>query len=166
MKFNLTFFALVGIILLSVTSLKAQTTTDSFTPSHLKAAEQYLIATGINTQFEGIIDNMISASSAQIPETQRPTFLKVMRVFMSKYYTWDTLKDSFAKLYASEFSEVELNQLSTFYNSPIGKKIGSKTSLLMQKGMAIGQQTIAVHKPELEQLMKDAFQTIEAPAKQ
>ncbi|WP_295717908.1 DUF2059 domain-containing protein [Mucilaginibacter sp.] len=166
MKLNLTFFALVGIIFLSTTSLKAQTTTDSFTPSHLKAAEQYLIATGINTQFEGIIDNMISASSAQIPEAQRPTFLKVMKVFMSKYYTWDTLKDRFAKLYASELSEVELNQLSTFYNSPIGKKISSKTPLLMQKSMAIGQQTIAVHRSELEQMMKDAFQTIEAPAKQ
>jgi hypothetical protein len=166
MKFNLTFFALVGIILLSITSLKAQTTTDSFTPSHLKAAEQYLIATGINTQFEGIVDNVVTASSAQIPEAQRPTFLKVMKVFMSKYYTWDMLKDSFAKLYASELSEAELNQLSTFYNSPIGKKISSKTTLLMQKGMAIGQQTIAVHKPELEQMMKDAFQSSEAPAKQ
>ena len=166
MKFNLTFFALVGIILLSITSLKAQTTPDSLTPSHLKAAEQFLIATGINGQFEGIIGNIINTSSARIPEAQRGEFVNVMKRFMGKYYSWDILKNDLAKIYAAEFTEDELNQLTTFYNSPLGKKVGSKTPLLLQKGMALGQQTLASHNPELEQMMKDAFQSGEAPAKQ
>lgn len=164
MKPNL--IILIGIFFLSVTGLKAQTATPTFTPSHLKAAEQYLIATGINTQFGDVINKMLKSSSVQIPDAQRPAFIKVMETFMAKYYTWDVLKDDFAKVYAAEFTEDELKQLTNFYNTPLGKKISTKTPVLVQKGIDIGQQVLTVHRPELEQMMKDAFQSDPPPAKQ
>ncbi|MDN5283892.1 MAG: hypothetical protein JWR38_166 [Mucilaginibacter sp.] len=160
LKLNL----LIGLFILSTTGLKAQTTTPAFTASHLKAAEQYLIATGISAQFGEVISKMVNSSSAQIPEEHRASYLKVMEVFMGKYYTWDVLKDSFTKIYAAEFTEDELKQLTAFYNTPLGKKVGSKTPVLMQKGIEIGQQTITAHRPELEQMMKEAFQNDDPPA--
>ncbi|WP_184546977.1 DUF2059 domain-containing protein [Mucilaginibacter sp. FT3.2] len=166
MKFKPALIALIWALLFSTASVNAQTTSTTFTPSHLKSAEQFLIATGINTQFNGMIENMIGASTAQIPEAKREAFIDVMKKFMSKYYSWDVLKDDLAKMYAAEFTEDELNQLTTFYNSPLGKKVGSKTPVLMQKGVALGQQTIANHRPELEQMMKDAFEKKDTPAKQ
>jgi hypothetical protein len=87
-----------------------------------------------------------------------------MKRFMAKYYSWDVLKTEFAKIYAAEYTEDELNQLTAFYNSPLGKKLGAKTPLLMQKGMALGQKTIADHRPELEQMMQDAFAKKETPS--
>lgn len=156
MKPNL--IILIALFLFSVAGLKAQTTGPAFTPSHLKAAEQYLVATGFNKLFGDNALYMINSTSAKMPEKHRASYVKGMQAFMAKYYTWDVLKDNFSKIYAAEFTEDELKQLTVFYNSPIGKKVSSKTPLLMQKGMAMGQQVVADHRPELEQMMKDAFQ--------
>ena len=162
MKLNL--ITLIALFFVSVTGLKAQPTTQTFTASHLKAAEQYLMAKGINTQFGDITLNMINSSSAQMPEEHKASYVKVMQAFMAKYYTWDVLKDNFGKIYAAEFTEDELKQLTAFYGSPIGKKVSLKTPLLLQKGMAMGQQVVADHRPELEQMMKDAFEKDTPPA--
>ena len=162
MKLNL--ITLIVLLVLSATCLRAQTAAPSFTASHLKAANDFLTATGVNTQFSGVMDNMIKSSSAQIPEEHRASYLKVMNTFITKYFTWDMLKDKFTVLYAAEFTEDELTKLSAFYNTPLGKKMSSKLTILTQKGMVIGQQAVADHRPELEQMMKEAFQNDTAPA--
>ena len=159
MKLNL--ITLSAIIFLFATHLKAQTT--DFKPSHLKAAEQYLIAKGISTEFGNVVSKMADASSAQIPEEKRASYLKVMNTFMAKYFTWDALKDRLEKMYASEFTEDELKQLTAFYDTPLGKKASVKTPILIQKGMLLGQQAVEDHRPELEQMLKDAFQADAAP---
>jgi len=161
MKRNL--ITIATLLFLSISGLRAQTTSSTLAPSHLKAAETFLNTMGLNVQFESMTQKMITASSAQMPEQQRASFIKVMEAFMLKYYTWDKLKDSFCKIYAEEFTEDELTQLTAFYNTPLGKKASSKISSLMQKGMVIGQQIIADHRPELEQMMKDAFQNADPP---
>jgi hypothetical protein len=55
--------------------------------------------------------------AAQIPEANRASFMKVMETFMGKYFTWDAIKDKLGqKMYAAEFTEDELKQLTAFYN--------------------------------------------------
>lgn len=164
MKIKLNLIILTAIIFLFAGNLKAQTNTPDFKPSHLKAAEQYLIATGVNTQFGDVLNKMVGASSSQIPEANRASYLKVMSAFMAKYFTWDVLKDRLDKIYAAEFTEDELKQLAAFYNTPLGKKASTKTPVLLQKGMLLGQQAVEDHRPELEQMMKEAFQADAAPA--
>ena len=167
MNLKLKLITLTGIILFSFSSLKAQTTDQTITPAHLKAAEQLLISIGIDKQFGGMMDNIISTSSNQIPAEQRAKFIDVMKVFMNKYFTWDLLKDKMAAIYAEEFTEDELNQISVFYSSPIGQKVSSKLPVLMQRGMMVGQNAVAEHKDELTQMMQDAFGTSnQAPANQ
>ncbi|WP_183568049.1 DUF2059 domain-containing protein [Mucilaginibacter sp. SP1R1] len=162
MKLNL--ITLITLLLLSIGGLKAQTAVPEPSASHLKAAEQLLIATGVNNLFGGMMDKMIVTSSNQMPEEHRASYIKVMNTFIAKYFTWDTLKDRIAKLYATEFTEDELIRLSAFYNTPLGKKVSSKLPALTEKGMLIGQQAVADHRPELEQMMKDAFQNDAPPA--
>lgn len=157
MKFKLNIIAITGIILFSFTIIKAQTATNTFTPSHLQSAENYLIATGVNTKFGSITDNIVSAFGKQIPENNRAAFIDVMEKFMHKYYTWDALKGEMSQMYATEFTEDELKQLTTFYNTPLGQKYGEKIVILSEKGMLLGQQIIKDHQPELEQMMKDAM---------
>lgn len=158
MKFKLNLIALTVVFLLGFTVAKAQTDSTKFTATHLQAAESFLIATGVNTQFNGIIDNMVNVISKQIPENNRAAFVGVMKKFMNKYYTWDILKGDFSKMYAKEFTESELNQLTVFYNSPIGKKYSGKMVTLQQQGMLVGQKVVSEHQSELEQMMKDAMQ--------
>lgn len=167
MNLKLKLIALTGIILFSFSNLKAQTTNQTITPSHLKAAEQLLISIGIDKQFGGMMDNIIGTTSNQIPPEQRAKFVGVMKTFMNKYLTWDLLKDKMAAIYAEEFTEDELSQITVFYSSPIGQKVSSKLPALMQKGMLIGQDAVAEHKDELTQMMQDAFGTPnQAPANQ
>ena len=167
MNLKLKLIALTGITLFSFSSLKAQTTTQTITQSHLKAAEQLLISIGIDKQFGGMMDNIISTSSSQMPAEQRAKFIDVMKTFMNKYFTWDLLKDKMAAIYAEEFTEDELNQISVFYSSPIGQKVSSKLPALMQRGMMVGQNAVAEHKDELTQMMQDAFgSSNQAPANQ
>ncbi|MBB6112755.1 hypothetical protein SAMN05421821_12265 [Mucilaginibacter lappiensis] len=164
MKIKLNLITLICLFILSAGSIKAQTTQPTYTQGQLKAAEQCLIATGIDKQFGDLIDKTINTGSTQIPEEHRASFVKVMKTFMGKYFTWDALKGPIAKLYAAEFTESELNQLTAFYNTPLGKKVGEKLPELMQKGMLLGQQSVEAHRPELEQMMKDAFQADTVPA--
>jgi hypothetical protein len=157
MKLKLSLITLGGLLLLGITNVKAQATTSSFTPSHIESAENFLIATGVNTKFPAIIENIVAAFSKQIPEDNRAAFADVMRKFMSKYYTWDILKVDLDKMYAAEFTEDELKQMSDFYSSPVGKKYAEKSVELLQQSMQIGQQVVVNHRPELEQMMKDAM---------
>ncbi len=59
-------------------------------------------------------------------------------------------------IYASEFSEDELNKIADFLSSPAGKALTAKQSELFQKGAAWGMQLVKDHQLELEQMMKDA----------
>lgn len=163
MKLNLNLITFITLFFLSVTGIKAQTAAPAITATHLKAAQDFLIATNVNNQFGSVMDNMIKSSSTQISEEHRASYLKVMNTFITKYFTWDALKDKIAALYAAEFTEDELIKLSAFYNTPLGKKVSSKLTILTQKGMLIGQQAVADHRPELEQMMKDEFQKDIAP---
>src|ERR1700748_269165 len=132
MKFILTLVTVAGCLLLNFTQAKAQSNTQTFSPSQLQAAEQYLIATGINTKFGAITDNIVEAFGNQMPEEHRAAYKDVMSRFMHKYYTWDNLKGELDKIYAAEFTEAELKQLAAFFNTPLGKKYGDKLVKLTQ----------------------------------
>jgi hypothetical protein len=157
MNLKLKLIALAGIILFSFSTSKAQTTDQTLSPSHLAAAQQMLIALGIDKQFGTIVTDQIDAASNQFPDDKRIAFKKVMKTFMGKYFTWDSLKDKMAAIYANEFTEDELKQITTFYNSPVGQKVGQKLPSLMQKGMMVGQEAVAAHKDELTQMMQEEF---------
>lgn len=165
MNLKLKLIALAGVILFFSSSLKAQTTDQTLTPSHLAASQQMLLALGLDKQFSTIVTNQIDALSSQAPEDKRDAFKRVMKTFMNKYFTWDLLKDKIAAIYANEFTEDELKQITAFYNSPVGQKVGQKLPSLMQQGMMVGQTAVEAHKGELEQMMTDEFsQKTDPPA--
>jgi len=165
MNLKLKLIALTGIILLSSSSLKAQTTDQTLAPSRVEAAQQMLIALGIDKQFGTIITNQIDVASNQVPDDKKVAFKRVMNTFMNKYFTWDSLKDKMAAIYANEFTEDELRQITAFYNSPVGQKVGQKLPALTQKAMMVGQEAVAAHKDELQKMMKDEFsQKTDPPA--
>jgi hypothetical protein len=158
MKSKLILITISSVLLLSWTNAKAQSSSQDFTSSHLQAAESFLMAAGVNTKFPAVIESIVNAFSKQIPENNRTAFGDIMRKFMNKYYTWDNLKLSLDKIYASEFTESELKELSDFYSSPIGRKYTGKSVELLQKNVQIGQQIVTDHQSEFEQMIRDAIQ--------
>jgi hypothetical protein len=148
-------FKLLLVFILFCTAVKAQTTT--VTPAQLKAAEDVLLASKADVQFNAGITTMLKQASASLPEDKRTKFIEVMNSFVAKYISWDTLKDQLAAMYAQEFTEQELKNLAAFYRSPLGIKLSEKQPALMQKGAALGQQAVQGHQAELQQMMQEAF---------
>lgn len=165
MKIKLTSAIVAIIISLSFTQAKAQTgnpppMAQTGTPpsaSAMKAAEEMLAASGASEQFNKNIKAIIDQYGAQVPEDKRPAFVKVMNDFFTKYMSWETLKNDISVMYAREFTEPELKQLTAFYKTPLGTKLNQKQPLLMQAGMVIGQQSVAAHQTELQQMMEAAM---------
>jgi hypothetical protein len=156
MKIKSTLLLLVSIIALSLHSAKAQTATPP-SAAGIKAAKDMLIASGANQQFQKNISTMIAQYSGQMPEDKRTKFVEVMTTFMNKYISWEVLKHDLSVMYAREFSEDELNQLTAFYKTPIGIKLNQKQPVLMQAGMALGQQSVMAHQDELQQMIAEAM---------
>lgn len=100
---------------------------------------------------------MLSSQSQAVPAEHRDKFTKVMKDFFAKYFSYDVLKPKMAKIYAHEFSEKELKDLTIFYTSETGKKFASKLAFLTKKGMEIGQATVEEHKDELAKMIQEAF---------
>lgn len=145
-----------ALILFGVLKVNAQTN-QAYSPTHLQAAEAFLKSTGVDKQFDNIINTMLSAFGKQIPADKKASFDEVMKKFMGKYFSWEIMKGDLSKMYASELSETDLKAATAFYNTPAGKRMSQKLPQLMEKGLLMGQKIVQDHQPELQQMMKDAF---------
>lgn len=160
---KLKLIALAGIILFSFSSLKAQTNNQTFTASHLKAAEEFLIATGTKDQFDATMDNVVKQGAEKIDDNQRAAYIKVMKAFIGKYLSWKVLKEKLTAIYAAGFTEMELNQLNSFYNSPVGKKFVAANPELLQRINTMTLDIVAEHNTELEQNIAEAYKHTDPP---
>lgn len=147
---------LISILTLCFTSIHAQTTPE-LTPSHLHAAERMVEASGLLQNMQKLFPTIIKNQAAQLPEDKRAAFGSVMQKFFDKYITNDAIKKAFIPIYASAYTEDELNQIADFLSSPAGKAMTEKQPELMTKGMQWGQSVVLDHKDELKQMMKEAF---------
>lgn len=149
------FYLLVFMMLATPVCLSAQTQT--IPASRLKAAEGVLAASGVEATFATTIENMISTQAKQMPDSLQAKFSSVMKTFMGKYFTYANLKPQLTKIYAEEFTESELKELTKFYQTPIGKKSAQKLPVLQQRGMELGVAMVQQHQDELQQMMQEAF---------
>lgn len=88
--------------------------------SHREAALEFLKAKGTPALLERQCELMLEKQLAAAPE------YKDMRDTLAKFYRdtfgFEALKDDLVKLYAAEYSEAELRELTRFYNSGLGRK--------------------------------------------
>ncbi len=141
------------LVLLSAFAGNAQTA-PAAKSSRLKAAEDLITASNIESQMSCMYANIVGAASAQIPEEKKAKFKTVMLNFLSKYMSFTDLKQEMAQIYAEEFTEAELKEITRFYLTPVGKKTIEKLPALQQKGIEIAQQKLQAHLPELQQTMQ------------
>ena len=155
------FLLLATTVVLALSSASAQTTTAapataSTTPTtaplsagHRKAAEALLTATNSAQNLTLTIDRMLAGQIEQNPGMQAVE--PEMRAYLTKYMSWNSLKDEMVQLYASAFTEKELKELTRFYLTPIGRKTIDQLPQLTVAGMQIGQRRMQEHLPELQQ---------------
>lgn len=104
----------------------------------------------INTQSREI---MIESMVVQNPVLEQ--YVDIFEDFFATYGSWDELLPQYAELYREAYTEAELRELITFYQTPVGKKTVQLTPRLMREGAEIGQRQIAPHLPELQRQIQE-----------
>lgn len=154
MKVKIRLLAVCVVLLAFAARVNAQDNTPQYTASHLAAAEKLINATGMtDIRFSMMRKSTVETIGAKIPAANKAAFVQEMTAFFDKYMPLNAFKERFVRLYAGAFTEQELNQLSDFYASPLGKKVSAVFPELMQKGMLDSQKIIQDHQGELEAII-------------
>ena len=93
-------------------------------------------------------DSIISMVDMQIQQNPKLGVIREEYIkFMRSTVGWKALQSKVRKLYAESFTENELMELASFYESAIGKKALVHLPRLMAEGMKIGQQAVQEKMP-------------------
>lgn len=105
-------------------------------------------------------------------ETQAPANKKAVlesyqakaKATLDKVVGWNQLEPEMVKLYTAGFSEDELNQLITFYKSPLGQKVLKEMPALFAESMKMTQGKLEPVVPQINQLLEQMTKEL-APQK-
>jgi hypothetical protein len=121
------------------------------TAAHLKTAAQLLDLVHVDRTTKQTLDVLLKMQLQQQPKLQ--PYEDVLRSFLQKYMSWDSLKTDYARIYAEAFTEDELRQIITFYKTPAGQKAINKIPTLMGMGAALGQKRVQENRAELQEMI-------------
>jgi hypothetical protein len=118
---------------------------------------------GVKKQVQQITESMPGADQATPEQKKQITDFqqRVMDVVNQKI-GWKALEPDFISLYASTYTEEELDGIVAFYKSPIGQKMIEKTPVLTAKSTQITQQKMSELQPQLNQMVQDFMKQMAA----
>jgi hypothetical protein len=122
--------------------------------SHRRAAEELFKAMGTEKSLAASIDTTLDLQVKARPALAR--FKGVMKKFLHKHMSYDSLKADLVKMYTQEFTESEQKELTKFYQTPAGKKFARMMPVLMKKGAELGQRRVQENLDELKKMIEEA----------
>ena len=131
----------------------------STTASHRAAVARLMAVTRVRELTEQSAEAMIASQVKQLP--QLAPYASVLRDFYREQLNWSVLEPEYTRLYLEVFSEAELRELATFYESPLGQKMLAKMPLLMTRTNELTTRRMQAAMPQLMQRLQAAMQ---APA--
>jgi hypothetical protein len=121
------------------------------TAAHLKTAAELLDIIHVDRTTKQTLDVLLRMQLQQQPKLQ--PYEDVLRAFLQKYMSWDSLKEDYARFYAEALTESELRQIIAFYKTPAGRKSIETIPALMAKGAQLGQQRVQENRAELQEMI-------------
>ena len=109
-----------------------------------KLFEVLKIKEGIRSALDKSLEYQIKRIPAMAP------YKDIYQSYFHKYTKWDDMKKDLAKLYASNFTAKELDELAKFYSTKLGQKSLVILPRLTSVTMKFAQQRIAAHADELK----------------
>lgn len=122
--------------------------------SHRAAIEKLFSTMNMEKAHSASLENILQQQARANPAMAQ--LQGTMRDFLNKYMGWATLKDDMIKIYQGAYTESEIGELNKFYETPVGKKSIEQMPVLMGKGMAVAQERMKEHLPELQAALKAA----------
>ncbi|HSH37751.1 MAG TPA: DUF2059 domain-containing protein [Chthoniobacterales bacterium] len=139
---------LLAMVLVCLVAVRANAAEPAPGGTHYQAAEKMLTLMDMESVLRRTIDEMLRAQIAQNPGIA--PFETVMRQFLMKHMSWESLKADTIQIYMNEFTEKELDEMNRFYQTDVGRKMVEKMPTLMGKGAEIGAKRVQEHMPELQ----------------
>lgn len=142
------------------------------TPASPASVERMLQAMGAEQMLGGMYGQVgqfaeAMAKQAGIREQDRPAFERYMQrvaEVMQQEAGWAQLKEPMIRIYASHYSEEEIQGLTAFYESPLGRSMVAKTPEVMRDSAAVSQELLKRVMPRLVELAKE-MQRASPPAR-
>ena len=136
-----------------------------------KAQELFLTVRMDRTmgQLMDTIMKQVSQMTQSMPGTKQMTesdkrqladFQQRVGALVEKTVGWKAMEPDFVELYASTYSEEELDGILAFYKSPVGQAMLDKTPELMTKGTEISQRRMREVQPELNKMLEDFIKQV------
>ena len=135
--------AVLSVLLFLLPPAFAQTAVPAPSPEALAAARELITTMRLTEQFEKLFPVIMQSLKPAIVQN-RPAVEKDFDLLMpimlnAANARSGELIDAMAIIYANALTVSELHDVNTFYKTPAGQKIVSKTPLLTQQGMVAGQ---------------------------
>lgn len=126
-------------LVLSATAAFAQAAGPAPTPAQMQIARQLVEANGEARAFDGVIPNIVDGAALGFLQTNpdlakqlRDSALAVKPEFEKRK---GEIVDIIAAAYAARFTEQELKDALAFYSSPVGKKLVSDRTQIVQQAV-------------------------------
>jgi len=123
--------------------------------THREAALHVLDSSGVQAVMTAMIDVSLEAQVKQNPILK--PYQNVLREFLTKYLSYEAIRDDLAKAYMDRFDELQLRQISAFYGTPTGQLAIKKLPELAQVGAVIGTKRVEEHQAELVEMIQKAM---------
>jgi uncharacterized protein len=135
-----TLAALISLVLIAIASPAfAQAPAQRPSPAAILIAKQILEIKGADGIYQPLVRGVIEKAKNQFMQTNfmygkdlNEIAAKLERDYASKV---NELVDASARIYASHFTEVELKELLTFYQSPVGRKAIAEEAKALDESM-------------------------------
>lgn len=102
------------------------------------AVQKMLTASGAENTFKASVTQMFGMMKQQQPQVANDFWVSMEDEMLKTSIT--DLIELLVPVYQKHLSLDEINQITAFYESPIGKKFAEKTPLITKESMAVGQQ--------------------------
>jgi hypothetical protein len=112
-------------------------------PAAIAAAQEIIALKGSGTMYDAVVPGVIEQAKNVLLQTN-PNLgkdLNEVAAQLRKEYDGkrDELHKEVARIYASHFTEQELQDIATFYRSPLGKKMVAEEPLALEQSMRSAQ---------------------------
>jgi uncharacterized protein len=122
--------------------------------SHRTAAENLLIVMEVDKSLpplaEQVLENQLQQNPQLAPQRE------ILQKFLHKYLDWASVRQDTITAYTHEFTEPELEQLTEFYATPVGKKANEKMPKLVFIAGQIGLKKAQANQAELQQMLNSS----------
>jgi hypothetical protein len=83
---------------------------------------------------------------------------------ISESVKWQKIEPEYVTLYATNFSEEEIDGMLTFYNSPVGQAVLEKMPTMLNESMQIAQKHVESVMPQIKALQDKLMQQMKDSA--